>query len=545
MAKRIPTEQLIALYNRMALHSQRHPERKRLVEDFAYSFGVSENTVRRQLKKHIHSSEAIRADRNLPRVLSQAQMLLYCRVIAALKLRTSNKKGTHLSTKACISILEAHGVETKQGFIKAPQGVLKKTTVNRYLKNWGYDSVSMHVEPAVTRFEAECSNDCWQFDFTPSDLKQLPSGNGKKLFIANITDDKSGVLYCEYVESDGEDALTALRFLFNAMAAKLIPGIPFQGIPKVIYTDNGAFAKSALLKRVLALLGVELKTHLPKGKDGRRTTARSKGKIERANRTVKESFEPLFHLHQPESLEQINTWARKYLLQYNDMLHRSEKCSRLEAWKRFLPEEGYREMCSWKKFCQIVREPESRKVASDGCVNIDGVKFQLATDMAGLTVTLLHGVFDSELYVELDNETHGPFYPFSGPIPLHSYQATAKSKREKRADDIELLANTLEVPLSVMTGNSDDGVIKHLKTAYAIQQKTASIPFEEKRNTQFANRLEAKHAVSKYLCKPLAVLSKAQLEYIDQIVTQSLDKDEVLSKVKQYFALSLYQASEK
>lgn len=316
MAKSLPTEQLIILHNKMSMYAARDPKRKQLVCDFADSFGVSESTVRRQLREHIHFSKVSRLDKNTPRVVSRSDMLLYCRVIAALKLRTSNKKNKHLSTQQCIKILENYGVETAEGFVISPKGLLKKTTINRYLKNWGYDPTSMKVEPAVVRFEAENSNDCWQFDFTPSDLKKISANSSKKLFIANVTDDKSGTLYYEYVESDGEDVLTALKFLFNAMSAKKVEGMPFQGIPKMIYTDNGAFAKSALFKRVLNALGVDLKKHLPKNKDGRRTTARSKGKVERTNRTIKESFEPLFHLHQPESLEQANLWAKNYLRQY-------------------------------------------------------------------------------------------------------------------------------------------------------------------------------------------------------------------------------------
>ncbi len=544
MAKTIPTEQLIALYNKMLSFSPKHPERKHLISIFADSFDVSESTVRRQLREHVHFTEIARADKNIPRVISQTDMLLYCRIIAALKIRTSNKKNKHLSTQACIKILENHGVETEDGLIKTSIGLLKKATVNRYLKNWGYDTISMRVEPAVVRFEAENSNDCWQFDFTPSDLKQFSKNDDKKLFIANITDDKSGVLYYEYILSNGEDALTALRFLFNAMSAKQTPGMPFQGIPKMIYTDNGAFAKSTLFKRALSALGIELRTHLPRGKDGRRTTSRSKGKIERANRTVKEDFEPLFHLHQPESLEQINVWGRNYLLQYNDMPHRSENCHRLEAWKRFLPEGGYREMCSWEKFCQIVREPESRKVASDGCVSVDGVSYQLSTEMAGLEVILLHGVFDNELHVEFEGEIQGPFYPFKGPIPLHTYRTPKKNNREKRADDIAYLAKNLTVPLSVMTGNSDDTIINQLKNAHAIQSIIQSIPFEEKLCDQFKNRLEAKQTIAHYLNRPLATLSTAQLAYIDEIASESLEKEVVMAKVKHYFTLALCQLNE-
>ena len=53
-------------------------------------------------------------------------------VIAALKLRTTNKQGRHLSTAEAIRLLEVHGVDTPSGFLQAPAAVLKKSTVDRY-----------------------------------------------------------------------------------------------------------------------------------------------------------------------------------------------------------------------------------------------------------------------------------------------------------------------------------------------------------------------------------------------------------------------------
>lgn len=90
------------------------------------------------------------------------------------------------------------------------------------------------------------------------------------------------------MQTDGEDAMTALLFLFEAMSNKDdSKNNQLQGIPKYIYTDNGAFARSKIFKRVLQSLGITLLTHMPKNSDGRRTTARSKGKIEVFNKTVK------------------------------------------------------------------------------------------------------------------------------------------------------------------------------------------------------------------------------------------------------------------
>ena len=47
-------------------------------------------------------------------------------VIAALKLRTTNGKGRHLSTRRAIALLEEHGVETPDGHVRAPAGLLPR-----------------------------------------------------------------------------------------------------------------------------------------------------------------------------------------------------------------------------------------------------------------------------------------------------------------------------------------------------------------------------------------------------------------------------------
>jgi hypothetical protein len=77
---------------------------------------------------------------------------------------------------------------------------------------------------------------------------------------------------------------------------------------------------------------VDWLTHTPAGKDGTRTTARSKGKVERPFRTVKEAHETLYHFHKPETELQANEWLWNYLSRYNAQQHRSEKHSRLEDW---------------------------------------------------------------------------------------------------------------------------------------------------------------------------------------------------------------------
>jgi len=87
-------------------------------------------------------------------------MEYYCELIAAIKVRTSNKKGRHPSTGEAIRLIEEFGIETPDGLIRAQKSMLKTTTVNRYLRQWGYDHETLRRQPAAVRFQAEHSNDC-------------------------------------------------------------------------------------------------------------------------------------------------------------------------------------------------------------------------------------------------------------------------------------------------------------------------------------------------------------------------------------------------
>ena len=86
----------------------------------------------------------------------------------------------------------------------------------------------------------------------------------------------------------------------------------------------------------------------------------------------------------------------RYLLRYNRQDHRSESHSRMEEWLANLPPNGIREMCAWEQFCRFAREPERRKVGVDARVPVEGTAYEVEPDLAGETVLLLWGLFDSE-----------------------------------------------------------------------------------------------------------------------------------------------------
>ena len=145
--KQIPIETLVVLQNNLDALPPRSSQRRILIEETAELYGISPSTLRRALRKHHQPQSICRADYNQPRSLSQAEMKRFCELIAALKLRTTNKKGRHLSTKECLRLLEEHGVETGEGLVTLAPGLLSRTTVERYLKRWGFNTQAIAIEP--------------------------------------------------------------------------------------------------------------------------------------------------------------------------------------------------------------------------------------------------------------------------------------------------------------------------------------------------------------------------------------------------------------
>lgn len=537
----VPTEAVLDLRQRLSQLPPRCTERRHLIQATAQLYGVSESTLYRALQRASHPRAVRRADVGQPRVMPKPTLERYCEVIAAIKLRTSNGKGRHLSTGEAIRLLEEVGIDTPEGYLQAPLHLLKRQTVNRYLKQWGYDYARLKRQPPAVRFQARHSNECWHFDLSPSDLKHVkapawiePGRGHPLLMLYSVVDDRSGVAYQEYHGVYGEDVVAALRFLFAAMSPKPTENFPFQGIPRMIYMDNGPIARSLVFQKVMGYLGIEVRTHMPKGKDGNRVTARAKGKVERPFRTVKEMLETLYHLREPETEAEANEGLLRFLLHYNRRPHRSETHSRLEDWLANVPPTGIREMCSWERFCTFAREPERRKVGIDARVTVEGTAYEVEPDLAGETVLLWWGLFDSELYVEHQDQRYGPYSPVGGPIPLDRYRRFKKTKTQKRTERIEQLAQQLALPLAAESGIT-------LPSLPSGERPLASQPFDDPDPFQeitFPSPLAAKRAIADELGQPLAKLSAEQLQQINDILAQTLDKQQVLAQVRAAFKLT-------
>ena len=138
-AKRPPGEALVDLRRRLSLLPPRDPGRTEIIGRAAQAYGLSIWTMYRALRELNRPKSVRRADHGATRVAPPAEMERYAEIVAALKIRTANRKGRHLSTARAIELLETDGVETPDGLAKVRPGLLKRATIDRLLRSSGLD----------------------------------------------------------------------------------------------------------------------------------------------------------------------------------------------------------------------------------------------------------------------------------------------------------------------------------------------------------------------------------------------------------------------
>lgn len=165
-------------------------------------------------------------------------------------------------------------------------------------------------------------------------------------------------------------------------------------------------------------------------------------------------------------------------------------------------------------------------------MSVDGTAYEVEPDLAGETVLLLWGLFDSELYVEYEGNRTGPYHPISGPIPLGRYRAFKRGAAGERADRIRSLADQLKLPIAALAGEALRLAPLNLPSELPIQ------PFDaEVHEYHFASAIAAKLAIAiaDDPARPLAKLAPADRAFIEQVLAETLNRTIVLAHVREYF----------
>jgi hypothetical protein len=190
-------------------------------------------------------------------------------------------------------------------------------------------------------------------------------------------------------------------------------------------------------------------------------------------------------------------------------------------------------MCTWERFCAFAREPERRQVGGDARITVEGIVYEVDTELAGETVLLWWGLFDQDLYVEFREKRFGPFTPSGGPIPLHRYRKPKKSKVDERADRVADLAERLGLPRAALEGHPELALaVASNPQVPAVQRFVDPDPFQE---LAYPTAFNAKLAIADFLCLPLAKLSAEHRAWIDVLLRETLDKKTVLARVREHF----------
>ena len=245
-------------------------------------------------------------------------------------------------------------------FTASPQSIYR--IFNRH----GLDKPSQNPRDR-RKFETELPNDLWQSDCMHGPKLDVEGGVRKSYLFAIIDDHSRLITHSQFY----------LRENIDSFRDCLMQALAKRGLPRRLYTDNGAAFRSHLLRYGCARLGVALLHSEPGVPEGR-------GKIERFFRTLRMQLLPL--LPQTLSLAQLNERLQRWVEEdYHKRVHSSTGQTPLKRYLDHL--EALRP--APRNLSDYFRIPVRRKVDKDRTVSLNGSLFEAPPGLIGQTVTLL------------------------------------------------------------------------------------------------------------------------------------------------------------
>jgi hypothetical protein len=237
-------------------------------------------------------------------------------------------------------------------------------------------------------------------------------GRRRKTYLIAFIDDHSRLVpHAEFYLSE------ALPFFLKAFQNALST----RGLPRKLYTDNGAAFRSNHPDHVCAGLGIGLVHARPYKPQG-------KGKIERFFRTVRSDFLPGF---KGESLDDLNPAVSLWL---SDIHHQRKHSSTGQSpFARFTAKMECLRPAP-KDLSDHFRKSVRRKPAKDRTVSLNGRLFEAPVALIGKDVSLLYHEDDIQAVEILFK---GMTYGMLVPVDIH---VNCRVKRDKN-NNPELVSN--------------------------------------------------------------------------------------------------------
>ena len=270
----------------------------------------------------------------------------------------------------------------EEGVINAADSSL--ATVHRYIRNNGLKASSQNTQ-TVKAFEMEYANDCWQSDFSRGPVIKI-AGKKHQTFLISFIDDASRMLlHSQFYLADNA---VNMQDSFRQAIAKF-------GVPKMLFTDNGKSFDNLQLQLICASLGIVLVHSRP-------YVAKSRGKIERVFRTVKDGWMNCTDWNLFSSLDELNLAFADFLSkEYTNSVHSSIKQTPKE---RFLRDyDKIRHIPTEELGFHFLHRKECR-VTNAATIKLGGVEYETPQQFIGSKIKIRFLPTDmSELFIFSDD----------------------------------------------------------------------------------------------------------------------------------------------
>ena len=283
--------------------------------------------------------------------------------------------------------------------------------VQRFIKKHDLRSARNPNVKDRKAFEHAYFGSLWQ-----ADTCYLPyiteDGKSRRVYLIMIIDDHSRMIV------GGQLFYADTAYNFQKV---LKQAIATYGIPHILYVDNGSVYVNKQLDFICGSIGT-LKLQTPV-RDGA-----SKGKVERAFRTLRNHWINGLDPSTVTSLDQFNTLLADYIRSYNTTVHSGIDCTPMDRFVAGTSHIKVPESSDWLDAC--FHNHIQRKVNNDSCVSINKSSFDAPQQFIGMKVDIrfLPDHMD-EAFILYD----GKHYPLKQTDKV----ANAKTKRNNTFDSLD------------------------------------------------------------------------------------------------------------
>ena len=423
-------------------------KRRWLREEIAERYDVSKRSIYRYEEKYREGAFEGLRPMNREKRRSQALPDNYEEIVGeAIQLK---REVPRRSVRQIIKILESEGY--------APPGVIKASTLQRYLYNAGLGVKQMkrYTEKRETTSRRFCRahrNELWQGDIKYGPDIRLSDGRLIKTYLSSLIDDHSRyIVQSEFYDNQRQEVV---EDTFHKAILK-------HGKCDSCYLDNGTQYTSNQLHTALAKLGIRV-LH------AKIRACESKGKIEKFHQKVDQFIAEIkvAHVH---SLEELNRRWKIFLEQdYQKEAHDGIR----EYYKSYgvtVPSGGISPLQEWNRDTRglvfldttVVSEAflhhETRRLDNAGCFSFGDVRYEASAALANAEVEIVYDPMNTEVIKVLYQDMEpimahrvkiGAFCDKKSPLPVAMTDKLPEASRfldaleKKYREDHQLMANAL------------------------------------------------------------------------------------------------------